>query len=264
MAQAVPTRAPGDAEHRARECAHSGADVVFALGGDGTLRECAAGVLGTETGLGFLPSGTVNVMALELGVPAGAIRAARAYEEAHEIRFGVGLAGPVPFLMQVSAGIDAFLIHSLQAREKRWLGRVAILPAVLRALARYRCPLFTVTSESGTHTVTLAVASNISRYGGPFRLTPGALSDGSGLELFLYSGRGRSAALRFGLALLVGKHLKLNGSRLERVRAARLMAPSEVPLQIDGDVLPGSDRPLEVSVASRTIRMLVPASVETR
>jgi diacylglycerol kinase family enzyme len=264
-AEAVATRAAGDAEHRARECAGSGAAAIFALGGDGTLRECAAGVLGTEAGLGFLPAGTVNVMAGELGIHGSAVRAARAYAGARTIPFGVGLAGSAPFLMQVSAGIDAFLIRSLQAGEKKWLGRIAILPATLRALKNYTFPPFSVSSDSGAHTVTLAVASNIVRYGGPFRLTPQARSDGSSLELFLFSGRGRSAALHFALSLLLGRHLKLRSSRLVRVRRARLTACAGVPLQIDGDVLESvPDQPLEIGLAAETVRMLVPAASRLR
>lgn len=260
-ADSLPTRGPGDAESRAREAVAGGAETVFALGGDGTLRECAAGVLGSKSFLAFLPTGTMNVMALELGVPGRAVKAARTYANAREARLGVGLANGTPFLMQASAGVDAFLIGSLRPNEKRSLGRVSAVPAIVRSLAKYHFPSFEVESDTGVRPATLAVASNIAHYGGPFELTPGARSDGTSLELFLFSGRGRGAAIVFGLALLLGFHSKLRATSLERIRTATIKAGPDVPFQVDGDVLaPARDRPLAISLAPETVRMLVPMS----
>ena len=44
----------------AEEAAAAGLDMVFAVGGDGTAREVAAGLAGTETSLGIIPAGTGN------------------------------------------------------------------------------------------------------------------------------------------------------------------------------------------------------------
>ena len=65
----VPTRAPGDASRLARDRAGR-MEAVFAFGGDGTVREVAAGLLGTETALGIVPGGTVNVLSMSLADPA--------------------------------------------------------------------------------------------------------------------------------------------------------------------------------------------------
>jgi diacylglycerol kinase family enzyme len=161
--------------------------------------------------------------------------------------------------MQVSAGVDAFLIASLRSREKRLLGRAAVVPAILRSLARYSFPPFEVRTEAGTLPATLAVASNIRRYGGPFELTPRARADGNGLELFVFSGRGKTAAVRFALSLLVGRHLGLERSSVTSIRTATFDARANVPFQVDGDVLETeTGRPLEVSLASETLRFLAP------
>lgn len=260
-AEAVPTRGAGDAEHQARHSAARGAEVIFALGGDGTLRECAGGLLGSGATLAFLPSGTMNVMALEFGIRGRCAAAARSYRYAREIRSRVGLAAGSAFLMQVSAGVDAFLIASLRPREKKLLGRAAAVPAILRSLVYYPFSPFEVDSESGVHKVTLAVASNIARYGGPFKLTPGVRSDGSRFDLFLYSGRGRAAAIRFALSLLVGRHLGLRASSVESLRSATFRAGTGVPFQVDGDVLAWPpDQPLAISIATETLAVLVPMS----
>src|SRR5664280_1660621 len=43
---------------------------VFAIGGDGTAGQAAAGLIGSQTALGVLPAGTTNVWAQELGINA--------------------------------------------------------------------------------------------------------------------------------------------------------------------------------------------------
>ena len=63
------TRGRGHATEFAREAARSGERLVVAAGGDGTVAEVAAGLLGTPTRLGIIPLGTANVLAHELGLP---------------------------------------------------------------------------------------------------------------------------------------------------------------------------------------------------
>src|SRR6516162_10253654 len=53
----------------ARGAALDGADLVVAVGGDGTVRGCAEGLAGTGVPLGIVPVGTGNLLASTLGVP---------------------------------------------------------------------------------------------------------------------------------------------------------------------------------------------------
>ncbi|MGK2349496.1 diacylglycerol/lipid kinase family protein [Actinomyces sp. W5033] len=56
---------------QARLCVASGARLVIAVGGDGTLRSVAAGLAGTDTDLGILALGTANLAARNLGLRVG-------------------------------------------------------------------------------------------------------------------------------------------------------------------------------------------------
>ena len=52
----------------ARQAAAENKDAVFAVGGDGTIGNVVNGLIGSQTALGVLPSGTANVWSIELGL----------------------------------------------------------------------------------------------------------------------------------------------------------------------------------------------------
>jgi hypothetical protein len=60
-------RDPGGGRTRAAVAA--GVDVVFAAGGDGTVRACLTSLRGTDTALAVLPFGTGNLLAANFDVP---------------------------------------------------------------------------------------------------------------------------------------------------------------------------------------------------
>ena len=61
---------PGDAKPGlARRGRRRRFDLVCAVGGDGTVNETINGLAGSDTPLAIIPTGTVNVLAMELGIP---------------------------------------------------------------------------------------------------------------------------------------------------------------------------------------------------
>jgi diacylglycerol kinase (ATP) len=70
---------PGDSGlGLARQAVADGAGLVFAAGGDGTVRACAQALAGTGIPLAIVPLGTANLTARALGIPDRADRALRA------------------------------------------------------------------------------------------------------------------------------------------------------------------------------------------
>src|SRR5215813_9155814 len=59
----------GEAEALARRAVEEGFGRVIAAGGDGTVNHVANGIAGSDAALGILPMGTINVFAMELGLP---------------------------------------------------------------------------------------------------------------------------------------------------------------------------------------------------
>jgi diacylglycerol kinase (ATP) len=257
----LPTSGPKHCRSLARGAVERGLDAVFVLGGDGTLRVAATELVGTTTALGALPGGTTNVVAGALGLPTDPVAAARALTAATTRDLDVGrvtsAAGDGVFLMQVSGGLDARVMASVDARSKRRFGKLAIAWTGLREWARYRFPLFAFDVDGEPVAATGFVAANLPQYAGQFEIVPGARPDDRQLELLVFRGRRRRDALGFALDLARGRHTARPDVAVRRVERVRLAAPDRLVLQGDGDPFEESP-PLEIRLSSRRLAVLVP------
>ncbi len=255
----VPTAFPGQATALARERRQS-AEVVFAFGGDGTAREVASGLMGGPAALGVLPGGTANLLALALGLPREPVAAAAALLKLPARPFDVGLAGGVPFLMMVSAGLDAVLLAALDTRLKWLFGKTAIAGQGLREWWRYPYPALEVTADGERLEASFVSVSNIPYYAGAYRLAPAARTDDGRFELVTFRGTGRAATAAFALDVIRSRHGRRRDVEIRQAREVSLAAPAGAPAQVDGDVC--QERlPLSVRFAPERLLVLAPASL---
>ncbi len=62
----------------AKEAAEKSYDAVVVVGGDGSINEASAGLIGTRTALGIIPIGSGNGLARHLNIPMSLANATRA------------------------------------------------------------------------------------------------------------------------------------------------------------------------------------------
>lgn len=154
----IETTKRGHAIRLAYGAGRDGADVVIALGGDGTINEVANGLLGMQTAAAPLPGGSTNVFARSLGYPNDPVAATTVLIEAIEHRShvsaGVGVANGRAFLFHVGFGFDAAVVERVEARGtvKRYAGHplfvVTTVDTWLRRVDR-RNPWFDVVGSDG-------------------------------------------------------------------------------------------------------------------
>ena len=255
--EAQPTDSPGHAEKLARAAANEGCEVVFAFGGDGTVREAAAGLLGTDTALGPIPGGTTNVVAHSLSLPSRPQAAASALIRCPIMEIDVGLCGEQIFLMQATAGLDAAILSHTSPRLKRMLGKGAVLMAALTQWPRYPYPPIELIADGRSFTPSFAAVCNLPHYAGRWRLAPQASCQDRSLDLLLFYGSGPLPTLGFARDLVRGKHVARPDVELLPVHQVELRVPRDLCLQDDGDALrPGL--PATIRLASDRLRILAP------
>jgi len=266
-----PTTEPGHATELATAACNArrggACEVVFGLGGDGTLREIAVGLIGQEMPLAILPGGTTNVLALALGIPANPLRAAGLYGSTERRALDVGVARPtapsspggaaIPFLMMLSAGIDSEVLRRASPGAKKRFGRWAVAAQALRALRSWESPLRTLVAGERRVTGSFVVASNIRYYGGAFEITPAASPLDGELDFAVYSKHGRIALLELALDVLTGTHLTRDDFATWKGKLARLDGEGETWIQIDGDPL-RVELPVEIALAPERLSVLLP------
>ncbi len=259
----MPTTGPRQATELAAALAREGrADVVFALGGDGTAREIAAGLLGSKVPLGILPGGTVNLMALALGLPRRPVAAAAVLCRAEPRPFDAGIAGTSLFLMMISAGLDARALAALDHAFKSRLGQAAVLLQGAREWWRYGYPALDIVADGErVEPGTFLAVSNIPYYAGTFRIAPSARPDDRRLELVTFHGSGRAATLGFILGVVSGRHLRRRDVSVRSVSEVVFSVPPAAAVQVDGDpVDEGSS--VHVRLAPAPLLVLAPPQPE--
>lgn len=235
-----------------------GLDAVFAMGGDGTVRDAAGGVYGSPVPLGVLPAGTTNVVARALRVPLDPVAAARSLAAGRVAPMDVGLCGERPFLMQATAGFDASVIARIDRRLKARFGRLSIGLQGLGQWWRYAYPELRLEIDGRAATARQLAVCNIPEYAGSFRIVAAGRYDDRRLDLVLFHGRGRRATLSFFVDLARGVHHARADVEITTADSVRLLSPADVDVQIDGDPVPGAV-PALIRLAPEALRVLVPA-----
>ena len=167
---------PGDGARLARE---SRADVVVAVGGDGTVSEVARELVGTDKVLGIIPCGSGNGLALHLGlsrIPAFAVRTLNACREA---AIDVASMNGQPFFCTAGFGLDASVSMEFARSTRRGLGQYIAL--AWDEWKQYPVDTYTITTddESWTGKAVFVTVANANQWGNQARIAPMAsLQDG--------------------------------------------------------------------------------------
>lgn len=261
-----------DGEHITRlavQAAQEGLDAFFIAGGDGSINKALTGLIGSETALGVLPSGTANVWAQELGLPGltwtrwmALEEAAHRLARARKARVDVGLCNGQPFLMWAGVGLDAFIVNRLEPR-RRWEKHFAVLQYAASAVwqaAQWRGTQLRVLVDGQTlsgHFI-LAVVSNIHLYaGGLAQLSPSALLDDGAMDLWLFEGETLADTVMHAMDLLAGNHVVSEHVRCQSFHNLVMESETETYMQIDGEPLPPGRR-VRIEVKSGILPVLIP------
>jgi YegS/Rv2252/BmrU family lipid kinase len=251
-----PTERPGHATEIAAQAARDGFERVLACGGDGTLNEVARGLAGTETALGILPGGTVNVFAREVGIPRAIEEAAETFVRGEVRRIPVGIASGRPFLLMAGVGLDAEVVRRLKTGFKHALGAAAFWLDGFRMLASYPMPTIRVRSEGREIEGSGLVAGKLRRYGPRYSVTPEARLEEPLLHVVVFRGRRRSDYLRYLAGILFGFHLRFDDVVSWKTNALTVEADLDVPYHIDGEL--AGNTPVDLQVRDRALSVVLP------
>ena len=255
----LPTEHSGHGTELARQAVAGGADAVCALGGDGTVNEVINGIAETGVPLLIVPTGTVNVLALELGVPMEPADAIRLAGEGHISWIDLGLANERYFALMAGVGLDALVVNSMNPALKRALREAAFAVHGVATFFRNDFPLVRVETAEQTSDGYFVVIGNSANYSGAFGITTKASMRDGLLDVCVLQTLSPLGTAYYWLSALVESHLKHPKVQYWRTESAQVTvvdSDEDVLVQTDGEV--AGKLPLLCRVAPRALTVIVP------
>ncbi|KFI97993.1 diacylglycerol/lipid kinase family protein [Bifidobacterium stellenboschense] len=262
----IDTQLDKDGRACALEALAHGADVVVAVGGDGTVRTVASAVSGTGHALGIVPIGTGNLFARNMGIPVDDIDAALTVATSHgSRRVDMGRLALLDhpeddhahaFLIIAGVGFDAAMIDDTDPELKKNISWLAYFVGGVKNLfaPKYRANVTIRSADGSTHSTRGLVfrtfmAGNCGQIP-VFSLMPNASFNDGLLDFEIIDTTGGL----IGWANLFGDvvHQTITGkaeqnplstnSTIDQVQgvSAELVLEKPTPAQVDGDMLPAT------------------------
>jgi diacylglycerol kinase family enzyme len=215
-------------------------------------------IAGTETAMAVVPLGTGNAWAIDLGIPVGAQQTARALANASVKAIDVGTANGRVFVNVATIGLTSLIAKNLQGEAKGRFGKFAYFPAVWQSMREVRpFRIHVKTSEQEfDDTVLQFVAAAGRTHAGPFPVTRHAENDDGLLSLYSLHAVGRPGLVRFGWALILGRHTALDEVWCCETSSAEVVTRPRKKVIVDGEVI--GRTPLSLSIRPGALRVLVP------
>lgn len=240
------------ADAAAAEC-----QVVFAVGGDGTVNEVGRRLLGTSLILGILPTGSGNGLARHLRISMHPPSVLKEIDASTAVDIDTAVVNGVPFLGTFGVGFDALVAHRFAQAGTR--GLVTYMKEGVKAYFGYRPESYALEIDGAAHDETAFVltVSNSNQYGNEARIAPlASLRDGL-LDICSLRQAPLYEAPFIARRLFNGTMDKCTYLCLRQGREVVIRRKSEGPAHIDGEpmMLPAE---LHISILPRSLRVLVP------
>jgi diacylglycerol kinase family enzyme len=243
---------------QARRAIEGGAKVVFACGGDGTVRCCVSALAGTEVALAVLPSGTGNLLAANLGLTHDLIAGVEVALAGGMRRIDVGAVDGECFAVMAGMGFDAEMLAATSEVTKARIGWPAYVFGALRHL-RGRPMRVSIRIDDQppirrrARTVLIA---NVGRLKGGLRLLLDAEPDDGAFDVAVLTPRtlGHWASLAWAVAT---RQRRVPRMEVFRGRSVHVTSNRAQSRELDGDLIePG--RTLRAEIRPKALWLCVP------
>jgi diacylglycerol kinase (ATP) len=263
---------PGGLAELARQAADDGAELVVAVGGDGTVHEVTNGLLRSTRRplpeLGILARGTGDDFVRAVGIPTADIDALTVLRDGRPRDLDVGRvtyrtpAGDEAqsyFVSMAGVGMSGAVAKRLNTTSKRLGGKIAGLAATFAVFSRWKNVELRV-AVGGEHRegrMEDVLVGNTEFHNGGMRLCPGARPDDGLFDVLLIGDVTKRDLIRVMPKLYKGTHLPHPKAELLRGASVSVESSTALPIELDGEQ-PGTT-PVHFQIVPGELRVRVPA-----
>ncbi|MDP2871280.1 MAG: diacylglycerol kinase family lipid kinase [Bacillota bacterium] len=256
--RAMQTEGPGHATLLARDAVASGCRRLIVVGGDGTIQEVVAGILGTDTAVGVVPGGTGNDFSRTHRIPRDPEAALRLALAGPIKRIDVGKVNGHVFVNVAGVGFDAEVAAWCKHRTRMVSGPAIYVAGIFRHLFTYSPQelTFTLDSRSFQERCLLLAVGNGRYYGGGMMMCPGAEADDGQFDVCVGGNLGKLETLRLLPLVFSGRHV--GRPKVITYRAKHVTVASRVPMAIHADGEPVGMLPAEFQIVRNALSVAAP------
>lgn len=253
---------PGHATLLAKQAVDTGADVVVACGGDGTINEVASCLVQTNVKLGIIPIGSGNGLAESLKIPRSIERALDIIQHQSEQHIDVAMVNGKPFFSNMGFGFDAKVISYYNASGHRriWSYLRAFFKS-LRSFERESTMHVQMNGKSIKTQPFMFFISNSKIMGYDISLTRKAsLQDGL-LDVVIIDNVGKAQILFIGLLVVLRLNRFLKKLKYYKTKELKIAFEDKVSghlMQTDGELHKLTDKEVLVNIQQGALKVLCP------
>lgn len=236
------------------------AEVVFAVGGDGTVHEVAKRLIGKRAALGILPTGSGNGFARHVGLPMNPRLSLQACAQMRIEEIDTATVNGTPFIGTMGIGFDAWVAEQFASSKVRGLQTYAAI--ALRGFLRYRATEYDIAIDGVHHrrSALIVAIANASQYGNNARIAPlASLQDGL-LDVVIVDRLSPFAIPAAGARLFRGTLDRARGVSMTRGRIIEIGRPEAGAAHLDGEPVTLAAT-LRIEIVPRSLRVLVPDTI---
>ena len=247
----VYTEYAGHAVSLAKE---SNADIVVAVGGDGTVNEVGRALIGTDKILGIIPCGSGNGLARHLGL-SNYMKAFDSINQFQTIQMDTGLINERVFFCTCGVGLDAEVSQMFANSKRRGLLLYCI--DTIKALVNYTPHRYDITIDGDIYTdeAILITVGNANQWGNNAYITPlASICDGM-LDITVLRDFNFLGIPRLLLQLLTGRLYNNRKTTHYKGKSIVINRTDAGPAHFDGDPIT-MGKTISISLSERKLRVL--------
>ena len=250
----------GHAREIAAQAVADGIDVVVAIGGDGTVNEVGSALVGTDTALAIVPSGSGNGLARHLRIPMNASRAMQTLNNGVVGRFDYCLVNDKPFFCTCGMGFDAEVSNKFANEGTR--GFITYIKTTISEFFKYKAEDYVIDIDGIKHEERAFVIAccNAAQYGNNAYIAPRATMQDGLLDVTIMHGFSLLHSPLIGARLFLRQLDKDRHVSIFRGKQVTIERKQDGIMHIDGDpvLMPAK---VVIENISQGINILVPPTL---
>lgn len=251
------TNAPKHATEISKEAVSKQYDLVVAVGGDGSINEVARGLVGSNTALGIIPTGSGNGLARHLNIPFNIEEAISLLNNYKIEKIDTATINDQLFISIAGVGFDALVANKFAKYKRR--GFWSYFKITLREYPKYKPKKYSIMLDGKmmVRRALLISFANSNQFGYNYSIAPGAIINDGFIDVCILKKVPFIKAPYFAHLLFRSRLDKTKYLEIIKAKEIKINRKRNSKIHIDGDPIKLTQE-LIIKIAPLSIQVIVP------